>query len=90
MPNDAHEMIKDYTTDIASQEGIPLSRIAFVEGEALGCIDTYLMTIISNGHLVSVLAYQADVDNLLAGNSCDMLETKIRSALSRLKNLLEA
>jgi len=89
MPNDTHKMIKDYTTDIASQVGLQLSKIDFVDGDKVGYIDTHLMTIISNGHLVSVLAYQADVDDLLTGKNCDRLETKIRSALSRLKFLLE-
>jgi hypothetical protein len=83
-------MIKEYTSEIAAQVGVPLSKITFVESDKVGCIDIHLMTLISKGHLVSVLAYQDDVDNLLAGKFCDKLETKVRTALSRLQMLLES
>jgi hypothetical protein len=87
MANEIHKMIKEYTSNMAAQLGIQLSKIGFIEGDKVGCLDVHLMTIISKGHLVSVLAYQADIDNLLAGKCCDGLEIKVRSALSRLQLL---
>jgi hypothetical protein len=90
MTTDAHTMIKEFTSDLAAQVGIRLVKINFVEGEKVGCRDLHLMTLISKGHLVSVLAHQVDVENLQAGQACHRLETKIRSALLQLKGLLEA
>jgi hypothetical protein len=83
-------MIKEFTSDLADQVGIRLSKINFVEGDKVGCVDIHLMTLITKGHLVCVLAHQVDVENLQAGQACHRLETKIRLALEQLKILLEA
>jgi hypothetical protein len=89
MINETHQKIKVFSADIADQMGIQLSKIAFVEGNKVGCLDIHLLNLSTKGKLVSVLAYQSDVDNLLSGKSNDRLETKIRTALSRLKIMLE-
>jgi len=90
MENSTHTVIKKFTSDIAAQVGIQLSKITFVEGDKVGCLDIHIMTLISKGHLVSVLAHQTDVDDLQAGQACYRLETQIRSSLDRLKSMLES
>jgi len=87
MTTDTHQLIKDYTTGIAAQVGIPLTAINLVDGNKVGCLDIHLMNLSSQGHLVSVLVYQADIDHLQAGKSCDRLEMKIQTALSRLNSM---
>jgi hypothetical protein len=90
MINETHHKIKEFTTDIADQMGINLSKITLVEGNKVGCLDIHLLNLSTKGKLVSVLAYQSDVDNLLGGKPNDRFETKIRTALSRLKIMLES
>lgn len=86
---ETNKIIKEFTTDIASQMDIHLSKIVLVEGHKLGCLDTHLMKLSSGLHLVSVLIYQSDIDNLINGNSTDRFETKIRIALSQLHKLIK-
>jgi len=87
MTTDTHKMIKEYTSDISDQVGIFLSKIQLIEGSKVGCLDIHLMNLSSEDHIVSVLVYQADIDKLVSGESCDRLELKIRTALSRLNTL---
>jgi hypothetical protein len=89
MINETHQKIIKFTSDIADQMGIDLSKIDLVEGNKVGCLDIHLLNISTKGKLVSVLAYQADVDNLLNGKPNDRFEMKIRTALSRLKIMLD-
>lgn len=82
-------MIQEYTHNIAAQMGILLTRVTVVEGRSVGCVDTHLLNMSSDGHIVSALVYQAEMDNLNSGLPCDRLELKIRSALSRLQLMME-
>jgi len=82
-------MIKDYVADIANQTGMPLSKISIIEGQAIGFLDVQLIHMTIKGHTVSALVYESEMDNLNNGLQCERLESKIRSALSRLKLLLE-
>ena len=82
-------MVKTFVTGIASQAGIHLSKVVLVEGNKLGCLDTHLMKLSSGEHLVSVLIYQSDIDNLLNGDSTDRFETKLRITLLKLQKQLE-
>ena len=82
-------MIKEYVSDIALQMGIVISRVALVEGNSLGCADSHLLNISSNGRIVGAIVYTKDLESLKGKVDCDRLEVRIRSALSRLKILLE-
>jgi hypothetical protein len=82
-------MIKDYAADIASQMKVQLSSITVVEGRNLGCCDAHLLKLDGDGQQVSVLLYQSELDELQSNFVGDRLEQRIRSALSRLKALLE-
>jgi translation initiation factor 6 (eIF-6) len=83
------QMIQEYVADLATQLGIKLSRVSIIEGRKVGCLDVHLLHLCANGHLVSTLVYQSELDGLQTGASCERLETKIRAALSRLQILLE-
>jgi len=90
MDKETHNLIREFTSDIAAQAGIRVTKIVVVEGKDVGCVDTHLMNLISKGYLVSVLVYKSDLDQLLAGQPCYRLEMKLRTALSRLKCMLES
>jgi hypothetical protein len=82
-------MINDFVADIANQTGIPLSMISVIEGQSIGFMDVHLLHMTTKGHTVSALVHESELENLNNGLPCERLETKIRSALSRLKLLLE-
>jgi hypothetical protein len=81
--------VKALAADIAAEMGIILGRITIVDGQPLGCLDVYLLNMSKNGHLVSALVYQNEIDELEQGRECDRLKIKIRSALQRLELLME-
>jgi hypothetical protein len=83
-------MIQKYVEDLALQMGIHLSQALFVDGRKLGCLNTHLLNLDADGHRVSTLVYQTEIDELQSGLSCKPLEDNIRAALSRLKTLLES
>jgi len=82
-------MITELAADLASQSGILLSRVSVVEGRRVGCCDVHLLHLAADGHLVSALVHQSELDELKSNSSCERLEIKIQSALSRLMVLLE-
>jgi hypothetical protein len=82
-------MIHDFVNDIAVQMKMKLSRISVVEGHRVGCLDMHLLKLASKGQVVSALLHQTELENLREGKSCDRLELKVRSALTRLQLLLE-
>jgi hypothetical protein len=82
-------MIKEYVSDIASQMGIKLYKIVFIEGCNLSCRDAHFLCICSENKLVSEFIRQSDIDALRNGANGEMLEVKIRSALERLKIQVE-
>lgn len=83
------QMIKKYVSDISEQMGIKLSRISLIDGRPLGCIDVQMLNLSAEGHVVSALIFQADIDNLKQGNRSDSLEVRIRVSLSRLQLLMK-
>jgi hypothetical protein len=83
-------MIQDYATDLAEQMGIKLSRVSVVDGKLLGCRDSNLLQLYSGGNMESALIYQQELEDLQNGVRHPRLETRIRTALSRLKLLSEA
>jgi hypothetical protein len=82
-------MIREYAEDLATQTGMKLSGVTVVEGRRVGCLDVQLLHLTAENHLVSALVYQSELDELQNGSCCERLETKIRSALSRLQILME-
>jgi len=77
-------IIKEYATGIAAQMGMKLTKISVIEGQRIGCLDVHLLNLARGNQIVSALVYQTELDRLQNGFQCDRLETKIRSALSRL------
>jgi hypothetical protein len=82
-------MIQDYAADMAAQIGIQKLKVSLVNGIRLGCKDMHLVNLGSMGKYVSTLVFQSDLNSLQSASECVQLEIKIRSALDRLKMLLE-
>jgi hypothetical protein len=82
-------MIEEYIADTATHMGIKLSKQYIVEGRRVGCLGVHLLNLACDEQIVSTLVYQTELDNLQDGTYSDRLETKIRSALSQLKRMLE-
>ena len=82
-------MIQNLAHNLASDMGITLTRVSIVDGTRLGCLDVHLLHLSSDRHLSSALIHQSEIDNLHTGEQTGRLETKIRDALTRLKELLD-
>lgn len=82
-------MIQDYVRNIASQMKIQLSRLSMVEGRSVGCLDAHLLNLTSNGHQLSTIVYQSELDIIQIGDSCGKLESRIHSALLLLQKKLK-
>jgi hypothetical protein len=82
-------MMEKFTSNIARQMGMELSGISLVNGCSMGCKDTYLLNMFTQGYTTCSILYQTDIRDLENGFCCDRLEVTIRSALSRLKTTLE-
>jgi hypothetical protein len=80
-------MIVKYTTDIAAQIGMELSKVLLVDGKRLGCKDYHLLNISSKGRMGGALVHQDDLVRLLSGASTPRLELIIRRALLHLQEL---
>lgn len=81
-------MIKEYVVTLAEQSGIHLSGISVLEGRMFGCNDARPLHLTANGNLVSVLVQQSELDELQSCSYSEQLEIKIKSALSRLRDML--
>lgn len=82
-------MIQEYASDFATQMGIKLSKVSLSGGHSLGGYEAYILSLDSDGKLVSEFIHQSDLDCLQAGSGCEWLEIKVMAALTRLKILLE-
>lgn len=78
-------MIREYAATLAAQMGIELTRVSVVDGKLLGCRDSHLVKLYSNGQMESALIYQSEFEDLQKGIRRDRFEARIRAALSRLK-----
>jgi hypothetical protein len=78
-------MLKEYALSLAEQMGITLSRISVIDGRLLGCRDSHLLQLYSDGTMESVLVYQREIQSLQDGARPERLEHRIRIALSRLQ-----
>lgn len=77
--------IKAVVNDIALQSGFHNLDIALVEGEKIGCLDVYLLKISQGKSMTSALVFQNDFDDIMNGTPAVRLESRIRSALERLR-----
>lgn len=82
-------MIKKYVSDLAMQMGVELTKVSVIEGQEVGCLDSYLVHLFCKGQKVSLLVYKPELDNLQNDITSDRLDLKTLHALSRLKMLLE-
>jgi hypothetical protein len=82
-------MLQNLAHNLASDLGVALTRVSIVNGTRLGCLDVHLLHMSSGRHLSSALIHQSEIDSLHKGEQTGRLETKIRDALTRLKELLD-
>jgi hypothetical protein len=82
-------MIQEHAADLAAEMGIQLSWASFVEGRPVAGVDEFVLSLESEGHQVSTLVHKSELDGLTNRTDRGQLDDKIRSALSRLKLLLE-
>jgi hypothetical protein len=82
------EMIKDYVADMASQMGIEVTHVSLAGGLKVACVD-YRLEIYSKSHVVSTLIHMSELETIKNRSSSGFLELKIRTALERLKLILE-
>jgi len=80
-------MIEKYTTDIAAQIGMKISKVLLVDGRKLGCNDYHLLNISSKGRRDGALVHQDDLVRLHNGDPTPRLELIIRRTLLRLQEL---
>ena len=78
-------MIGKYVSDLAERMKIPLTDVSIVNVNPIaGSPDVHLLRLSSTGIVSAALIMQTNLDSLSSGLSCDILETKVRSALKRL------
>lgn len=82
-------MIKKYVADLAGQMGIKISKVTIKEKPPTGSLDAYSLEISSKDKMVSERIHISEILNLDNGQKCDLLEIKVRSALLRLKMMMD-
>ena len=82
-------MFNDLVQDLAAEMGLFNVSVALIDVTAGEILNTLILQISKEGHVVSALTYQFELDQLQAGIHCERLEIRIRLALSRLRLLLE-
>jgi hypothetical protein len=80
-------MIVKFANDIAKQLGINLSKISFIDGEPIGCLDCHLLHLYSDSQMISTLIYQHELEDLQNEINSDVVAIKIRAALMQLQML---
>ncbi|MDD2271393.1 MAG: hypothetical protein PHP95_11770 [Desulfuromonadaceae bacterium] len=82
--------IEEFASAVASQMGVELLEVALVDGQGLGCIDSYILDITTINEKIGTLIYKRDVDKLNIEGECARLEIRIRTALLRLQAMINA
>ena len=82
-------MIKDFVSGIATQMGMKLTDVSLTDNIHVGCINVQTLKATSNGHAVSTLVLQGDIEKLKSGIDCDRLEVRVRASLLRLQMLID-
>jgi len=83
-------MMDTYVSDLAAQMGIHKLKISVTDGTRLGCRDMHLINYASGSTLVGGLIHQSELEYLQKGIINHKMEIQIRSALVRLKQLLDS
>lgn len=83
-------MMDKYVSDLAAQMGIHKLKISVTDGTRLGCRDMHLINYSSGNKLVGGLIHHSELEHLQKGIINHKLEIQIRSALARLKRLLDS
>jgi hypothetical protein len=81
-----HELIDDISLRVGFRQG---PAVSMIDGKDVGCLDVFLLHLNFEKHFVSTLAYKSEIDRLQQKEVCERLETRIESALLRLKLMLE-
>jgi hypothetical protein len=81
--------IKEYIYDRANQTGVKLSKIILTDGTPLGCYDSCLLELNSEGQTVNTLVSKLELVQLKDGSCTDLLELKVDAVLMRLRMLQE-
>jgi hypothetical protein len=75
-----------YVKELSRKAGVTLSSVEVTDGKEVGCLDTHLLSLITDDHKKEyVLIYQNDLDLIEQGKGCNRLEAKVVKALSKLK-----
>lgn len=82
-------MIEKLSKDIAAEVGLDISNVSLFDGHQVGCLDVFLLQLYAHGYSVNALVHQHEVDLLEQGGNSDKLNFKIRSALYRLKSMVD-
>lgn len=81
--------IEDFASDVACQMGVELLKVSLIDGQRLGCIDSYILDMTTKNETVGTLIYKRDIDKLDNEDECARLEIRIRAALLRLQAMMK-
>lgn len=81
--------ISDFTRLYAAENGIKLAEVTFDDGRPLGFSDIHMVRISARSQTVVTKLTQIQLEKYTDEDSSDMTRAKIRSAVDRLKILLE-
>ena len=81
--------IEDFASDVACQMGVELLKVSLIDGQRLGCIDSYILDMTTKNETVGTLIYKRDIDKLDDEDECARLEIRIRTALLRLTAMMK-
>lgn len=76
-------------SDLATEMGITLTKIQYVDGRRLGCRDAHLLKIGSNGTLVSTIIHEGELGMNDDSARSERTRQRIRGVLTRLQQQVE-
>jgi len=82
-------MIEKYVTDLAIQMGMNPPKISIAKRKPVGNCNGHLINISDNWKSTKAVVYYSEIADLENGTYSDKLETRVRSALSRLQMKFE-
>ena len=69
--------------EVASEMGMPLTKVQIVDGRRLGCRDAHLVKIASNGNIISTIIHENDLSEDNSPARFEKTKNKIRCAISK-------
>lgn len=84
------QKIYDLVLDVAKQEGIKLKSIKLDDGRTLECLDYHVLDIAAGEHSVSTKLNHEEIEDYPGHAGIDITEMKIRTAIDRLRLMMEA